>query len=89
MSDEIDAGLRGIFAELFAIDPAAIDDSSRRGELEGWDSVGHMQLVEALERWLRLRIDTRDALDIETFLDVRRLVARLLANRREGGGQDR
>jgi hypothetical protein len=46
-------------------------------------------LVEALGRWLRLRIDTRDALDIETFLDVCRLVARLLANRREGGGRDR
>lgn len=82
MNDEIDAGLRALFAELFSVDPAKIDDNTRRGELEGWDSVGHMQLIEGVERWLRLRIDTRDALDIETFLDARRLVARLLANPR-------
>jgi acyl carrier protein len=41
--------LRTIFAETFRISPADISPSTQFGELPQWDSMGHMDLMVALE----------------------------------------
>jgi acyl carrier protein len=41
--------LRGIFAEIFHIAPEDIDAETQFGELPQWDSMGHMDLMVALE----------------------------------------
>ena len=75
MSDDVDARLRKIFGELFPVDPAALDDETRRGELDGWDSLGHLDLVAALETEFSLLLDPDEALEIETFGDAKRMIA--------------
>jgi len=77
---ELDARLRKIFSELFRIEPAAISDDARRGELEGWDSLGHLDLVSVLEREFGVSLDTDRALEIESFADAKRVLRSLLAD---------
>ena len=78
MTNDIDVRLRRIFAQLFPVDPAELEDDARRGELDGWDSLGHVDLVSELETQFSLRIDPEKALEIETFGDAKQVVAQLL-----------
>ena len=79
MSDDLDPRLRGIFARLFPVDPAALDDGARRGELDGWDSLAHVELVDALEREFSLCLEPERALEMETFGDVKKVLRELLS----------
>ena len=75
---DLDESLRKVFAELFRVAPAELCDATRRGELEGWDSLGHLDLVSELERRFSVELDPDRALEIETFADARRVLAALL-----------
>ena len=78
MTNELDAQLRKIFAKLFPVDPADLADDARRGELEGWDSLGHLDLVNAIESEFSVSIDTDQALEIETFGETKEMLESLL-----------
>jgi acyl carrier protein len=80
VTNELDARLRKIFGQLFPVDPAALVDSDRRGELPGWDSLGHLDLVTALENEFQVSIDAERALEIETFGEARQVLTELLGN---------
>lgn len=41
--------LRALFAETFRVDAAEITPETQFGELPQWDSMGHMDLMVALE----------------------------------------
>src|SRR5262249_38662831 len=41
--------LRELIAGLFKIDPSRITDALSPGDVKGWDSLGHLSLIEALE----------------------------------------
>jgi acyl carrier protein len=75
---DLDETLRVVFAELFRVPRAELRDDSRRGELEGWDSLGHLDLVSELERRFSVELDPDRVLEIETFADARRVLAALL-----------
>ncbi len=73
----LDVRIRGLFGRLFQIAPDAITDSLRRGTHERWDSLGHLELLEALRNEFAIEIPPDDALAMETFADVRRVVGSL------------
>jgi len=77
---ELDARLRKIFGELFPVDSASLSDDARRGELDGWDSLGHLDLVSEMEKQFSVQLDTDQALEIETFADAKRVLAALLGH---------
>lgn len=78
LNEEVDTKLRKIFSELFRVDPEALHDDVRRGELDGWDSLGHLDLVSELEQQLSVQLDPDQALEIETFGDAKRVLGELL-----------
>ncbi len=78
MSAKLDLQVRRVFASIFPGDPSAIEDGTRRGELEGWDSLAHLDLVSELENEFGVTLDPEDALEIETFGDAKRVVAQRL-----------
>jgi acyl carrier protein len=41
--------LRSLFAEIFHVQPGDVDMETQFGELPQWDSMGHMDLMVALE----------------------------------------
>ncbi len=77
MADDLDSRLRKVFVALLRVDPSLLHDDARRGELEGWDSMAHLDLVAELEREFSLQIEPEQALEIETFADARRVVSQL------------
>lgn len=61
--------------------PPADLDAARRGETAGWDSVGHLHLVAALEEEFGVELDIDDIVDLETFADARTILNRLGVDR--------
>jgi acyl carrier protein len=49
MNGEIWNEVRGIAADIFEVDPRALDATSSPDQVEKWDSVQHLNLVLALE----------------------------------------
>ena len=78
--DALDARLRKIWSELFRVDPSELSDDVRRGELDGWDSIGHLDLVSELESQFSVSLDLEQALAIETLGDAKRVLADLLGD---------
>ena len=78
--NELDQRMREIFGRLFRTDPTGLDDSSRRGELEGWDSLAHLDLVAELEGQFGVAITPELALEIETMGDAKRVLGQLLGD---------
>ncbi len=75
--DQLDATIKEIFQKLFKISQDEVDDETRRGHLETWDSLGHLDLVEALRGEFGLDISPERALDMETVKDIKRAVREL------------
>ena len=56
--------LRQIFQQSFGVDP---DDATSIENTEGWDSMGHIALIMALERTFSVSISPTDAIDLTSF----------------------
>ena len=82
MSGEVglDATIKALFRDVLGVAPEAVDDTTRRGVVEQWDSLGHLNLVAALSEAFKIDISAEQALDLETVRDIKRLVTGLDGN---------
>jgi acyl carrier protein len=76
-SSELNARVDGIFQRLFQAGPDMLKDTVRRGELPKWDSLGHLELLGALEKEFQIDIPPDELLAMETIGDVKRTVINL------------
>ena len=79
-SGDMDAVVKNLFCEVFGISDDEINDETRRGDLERWDSLGHLDLIEAIRNKFQIEITPELALDMETVADVKRVVADVLTD---------
>lgn len=56
-----------VFANVFEIDPLVITDETSPENLPAWDSLAHVQLIQALEQAFSVAIPPDDGIDFETF----------------------
>jgi len=56
-----------VFKETLNLDPAQYGDSLVYNEVEGWDSVGHMMVVAALEQEFDCMLEMDDILDMSSY----------------------
>lgn len=75
--DEYDKQIYMVFSRVFAVPPEQLSADTRRGDLEGWDSLGHILLIEALCEEFGLAIAPERALGLETIHDVKTLIVEL------------
>ncbi len=73
----IDDKVNAVFQRLFDVSPPDLDDQDRRGELPRWDSLGHLELVAALEKEFAVKIPLEKAIMMETVGEVKRTMAEL------------
>lgn len=73
----LDLTIKAIFQRVFEVPPTGITNETRRGELERWDSLGHLVLLEALREEFAIEIPPEQALEMETFGDIKRVIATL------------
>jgi acyl carrier protein len=78
--NNLDAAVKAIFRRVFEVRPEDITAQTRRGELERWDSLGHLVLLEALREEFHIEIPPERALEMETVEDIKRVVVTLRAN---------
>ncbi|MGH9389469.1 MAG: acyl carrier protein [Vicinamibacteria bacterium] len=80
MSDErkLAATIQRLFQELFDVPAERLTDKTRRGELERWDSLGHLRLVGELSDAFGIEIPPDSALEMETVEDIKRIVSGIL-----------
>lgn len=68
--------VRGLFAEVFRVQPAEIGQDLQFGELPQWDSMGHMDLMVALEDRFGVEINAET---ISELVSVPAILAHLQA----------
>jgi acyl carrier protein len=79
--NDVERMIKTIFLQVFEVSPGEITDQTRRGELERWDSLGHLVLLESLREEFRIEIEPEQALEMETIKDIKRLVTTLVNKR--------
>ncbi len=53
--------------EVFGIDESQLGDELVFQSISNWDSVGHMQLIAALEDAFDIMFDTDDIIDLSSY----------------------
>lgn len=76
MLDEI--LLQKVMASVFKIDPGQINEDVSMDTINSWDSLGHMNLILALEDEFKVTIPDEDAGSITSYKLIRLVLSDLL-----------
>jgi len=71
--EDIDAIVRAVIGDTFAVDPACISRATRAADIDGWDSLSHTVLMIRLEKRLGMLISDRiagKAADVGELIDL-------------------
>ena len=69
--EQIKIVLWGIFTSLFGAEEAEkITESSQAKDVNGWDSLAHMELLEEIEKRFRIRLSYREIASFERVKDI-------------------
>jgi acyl carrier protein len=60
-----------LVATVFGVERRSIDEGSSPETVEGWDSMGHLNLVLALERNFKLSIAVADAIEMANVKKIK------------------
>ncbi len=71
--------LESVFRTVFNDDSLAIGDDLSADDVEGWDSITHINLVFAVEEEFRIRLSTEDLETMNDVGDLRRAIEKQLA----------
>ena len=63
-----------VVSRVFGVEPGGIDDSSSPESVEGWDSMGHLNLVAALEQDFNVSIDIGDVMEMVSVKKIREIL---------------
>jgi acyl carrier protein len=63
-----------IVAELFDLEPAAVDDALTPEDVELWDSMNHLRLVSAVEEEFQIKLSMQEIESIRSLGALRALV---------------
>jgi len=59
-----------LIAEVLGVSLDVINDELAVGDIAEWDSLGHMQIITALETQLGVALDIEQTLEIEDVEDI-------------------
>ena len=63
-----------IVAELFDLEPAAVDDALTPEDVELWDSMNHLRLVSAVEQEFQIKLSMQEIESIHNLGALRALI---------------
>jgi acyl carrier protein len=66
--------IKAVFAEVFQIDPAKLPEAATPADVEGWDSFGHLALVEALQSEFRVRFEVEDIARMDNLAAIEQIL---------------
>jgi acyl carrier protein len=66
--------VEAVVARVFGVDVDTIDENSTPESVEGWDSMGHLNLLAALEKGYSVSIDIGDAMEMVSVRRIREIL---------------
>jgi len=70
--------MKKVFCEVLNISPDVYNEELSAGDIQEWDSLGHVNLLQAVEDEFNIAFDVTDALELESVKDFLLLVKRYL-----------
>ena len=67
MEKQVEDKVKGIFANLFQVDPTILKAETGQDSIATWDSLRHMNLVSAIESEFDIVLDDSDIADMVSF----------------------
>jgi acyl carrier protein len=68
------SAIEELVSQVFGAEPGSIDASSSPESVEGWDSMGHLNLISALEKRFNVSIDIGDAMEMVSVQRIREIL---------------
>jgi len=68
--------IEDVLARVFGVDASGLDATSSPESVEGWDSMGHLNLVAALEQEFGVSIDIGDVMEMVSVKKIREILLR-------------
>jgi acyl carrier protein len=66
--------IKAVLAQVFQVDPADVPHAASPEDIDGWDSFGHLALVEALQTEFSLRFELEDIAQMENLEAIAQIV---------------
>jgi acyl carrier protein len=62
--------LKNLMAETFNLTKDSIDESTEMSQVNGWDSLRHMELVTLLEETFKITLEVEEILEMKSFSKI-------------------
>lgn len=72
--------LERIFGAVFRRDDIRLTDATTAAEVEGWDSLAHINLMFSIEETFGIRFDDEEFSSFENIGDLKRAIAAKIGN---------
>lgn len=70
--------VRGVIAQVFSLDKAAVTDAASQETIEKWDSLGHLNLLQAIEEEFRVNLPDNEIGDMTSLKSIVRILSGLV-----------
>jgi len=67
-----------VFSKVFNLNDNQIDKSTRKEDIESWDSIGHLSLIMGLEEEFQIKLTTDEIIAINNVENCIRIIDQLL-----------
>jgi len=74
-TNEIISRLNGVFRDVFGDDSISVSQDTTSADIEDWDSLAHINLMDAVENEFGLRFKMREVSSMKNVGDMIRLIA--------------
>ena len=68
--DEILKGVNKIFIDIFEDDSIVLSETTTTSDIEAWDSLNHIQMITAVEKYYKIRFELNDLLNFKNVGDL-------------------
>jgi acyl carrier protein len=69
--------VREVLCSTFGVKPESIFDSTKAGDVEGWDSLSHLVVLTGIEKRVRVKLPLTEAYEAEDVGALVELVTRV------------
>jgi acyl carrier protein len=74
--DDLTSRVNGVFQKVFGDETLIVSRVTTAQDVEGWDSLMHINLIVAIEREFKVRFTTRDITGLKNVGELMDLVVR-------------
>lgn len=78
--NEINSRLNSVFESVFDRPGLTVEDKTTAKDVDGWDSLTHVELIVAVEKAFRVRFTTKEVKALDNVGDFIRLIEKHASN---------